>query len=606
MKIYFPIRHSMAYILAGSILISSCNRGSNDSKSQSPNSGNSNVNPSSATNSTQKKVEDIIQKVSPSIDSFLGKGYNSLLSMNTQGACLGNVTAKFIPKLENTTTFDKIDSFESLYNSFNIGTSFFGGLSFLSIPLISANAGFNYLNSFQFNHYTSNMVMTVKRQVGTRQIDFAYKDVPYYTINPEYENISTNQFALLCGDSVIVEQKAESSIYVALKFSFANSDSKKSFDMGFGGKFSLPIPAGAIPTGVSVPLGFSAMFSNVDSKTKQNTTVTILARQVGGDDNKLPEALKNGQSCNLSNTEACSELFKTVNDYVSTNYPSQFSDKDIENLEKNPEKSKYILSTSQTTQYSLLPIRNKEKFVQQDIANKLNENIDIKNQIKNKISKQINDFYYMLNLKNSDSYKNALLASSEKSIIDENFTLIDNTFTKIGSIVNVCYDDINKCLNEINNIFTPNSMYKPIDDTVRKVLVDGKIVGRSIKTNTSSGTDAFLTPRELEKYDTIYIKVISQDGNVLNLKTDPNTKAEESYLAKVICGANGRSQTSGNITLYEKSLIKFKADDFVWAAGKSHNDFADSKICWVDSPALTKFTKPVAIEVWGLNTFGGI
>ncbi len=162
MKIYFPIRYSMAYILAGSILISSCNRGSNDSNSQSPNSGNSNVNPSSATNSAQKKAEDIIQKVSPSIDSFLGKGYNSLLSMNAQGACLGNVTAKFIPKLENTTTFDKIDSFESLYNSFNIGTSFFGGLSFLSIPLISANAGFNYLNSFQFNHYTSNMVMTVK------------------------------------------------------------------------------------------------------------------------------------------------------------------------------------------------------------------------------------------------------------------------------------------------------------------------------------------------------------------------------------------------------------------------------------------------------------
>ncbi|MGY3803364.1 hypothetical protein ACWNT8_04800 [Pigmentibacter ruber] len=562
-------------------------------------------------------ASDNIKKLAVAMDPYLGKGYNSLLGMNTKGFCLGNVAAKFTAKRQNITKFDKIDSLETLFNNNNFSFSRSVGLSFggegisgflggllNSLPGVNTSLGFGLSSAFNFSSYTTNMLMVVKNIAGSRQMNVADKSTTNYVINPQYANLTTNQFAVLCGDGVITEQSAESNLYFALKFAFANTATKNSFDLSFGLGGKIPIPD--VP-GMTASFDFKAMFGNVNQTTRANTNLTIYAMQVGGDSTKLPNALKNGLSCNLANEKGCSDLFSTINDYIAVKYPAQFSENDLKALEKNPEDSKYVLSTSQISSYAELPIFDKEKFVSQDIASKLSANIDLKNQIKNKTSLQISNYFYVLNLANSDNYRANLLAKGEKDMILNNLVNMNNTFTKLISIIDVCYDNIDKCLSDVSNIFTPGSMYKPMDEDVRKIVVDSKIIGRTIKSDLSASSEGFLTPTQLQGYDTIIVKIVTTDGLVVNLNPIPNVNIDPNQaLAILTCSAEGKSQSTGNMTIYTKNFINIKATDFVWKSGKSAKDYSTSKICRVDSQVLTKFTNPVAVEVWGMNTFAGI
>ena len=548
-----------------------------------------------------------------------------------------NVAAKFTPKRQNIAKFDKVESLETLFNSNNFSFSRSAGVDFgiggskgsssggessgssgssgggiistitgflSSVANVNTSLGFGLSSAFNFSSYSTNMLMVIKNIAGTRQIDVADKNTANYVINPQYSNLTTSQFAVLCGDSVITEQTAESDLYFALKFSFANTATKNSFDLSFGLGGKIPIPD--VP-GLSVSFSFKTMFGNVSQTTRANTNMTIYAVQVGGDSAKLPNALVNGLSCNLANEKGCSDLFATINDYIAVKYPSQFSEEDLKVLEKNPENSKYVLSSSQVLSYSSLPIFDKDKFVSQDIADKLNYNPDLKNQIRTKTNVQVSNYFYVLNLANSDAYKANLLTKGEKDLILTNLVNMNNTFTKLVSIIDICYDNIDKCLNDVSNLFTPDSIYKPMDESVRKIIVDAKIIGRTIKSNNLTNSEAFLTPTQLQGFDTIFVKVVTNDGLVVNLNPIPNLPLDPAQtIARVTCSAEGKSQSTGNMNVYEKNYINIKATDFVWKSGKSAKDYSTAKICYVDSPLLTKFTTPVAVEVWGMNSFAGI
>ena len=349
------------------------------------------------------------------------------------------------------------------------------------------------------------------------------------------------------------------------------------------------------------------MFGNVNQTTRANTNLTVYAIQVGGDGTKLPTALANGQSCNLANTQGCSDLLSTINDYITNKYPSQFSEDDISVLASNPSQSRYVLSTSKISQYNQIPIFNNGDFVGQRIYDALNSNIEIKNQIATQTKPQIANYYTVLNLANSMDFKNNVLAPGEINMITTNLTNMNNVFNKLISLVNNCYDSITQCLQNVNNIFTPTSTYQPMDPNVNKIIIGGKLIGRIIKSDTSQSTAAFLTPSQLQAYDTAYVKVVTNNGLVLNLnpiqglQPDPSTA-----LVNLTCGADSRSQSSGNINFYMKNYISIQAADFVYRSGKDAHDYSNSKICWLESSIFPSFSNSISIEIWGINTFVGL
>ena len=136
-----------------------------------------------------------------------------------------------------------------------------------------------------------------------------------------YQNGRNPNFRLICGDTLIQSYEEGALLIVTITLYFKTNSDKKEFLVNVPNINYSDIASG----------GGTSTFS--DKLTSSHASISITAKQIGGDTTKLNEILNTGTTlstdvskiaCDTSNFSNCSTLLNSIKNYVSKTLPDQF------------------------------------------------------------------------------------------------------------------------------------------------------------------------------------------------------------------------------------------------------------------------------------------
>jgi hypothetical protein len=251
----------------------------------------------SKTEAPQSQTKSEISGSADLLPSSLGKGFDSL-TQTLKGKCVtGSPVWAGSPDSEISYVHDL--DFDSLLQTFSGGLNVGAKIALFEIKGAGDFASKNAADDFSSTVSLINNV-TIKRKVldELRIDEFMRPNVlSGATVSPEIRS--------LCGDEYVSTVVYGASLIVNAKFTFQSREDKRDFNSSAGISFA--------------SLGeLGGKIGRLDQRIKNNSRVTISARQLGGDPEKLTAIVANEVvSCNLSNfEEKCLPMLTKLIEYA--------------------------------------------------------------------------------------------------------------------------------------------------------------------------------------------------------------------------------------------------------------------------------------------------
>lgn len=231
------------------------------------------------------------------VPSSLGKGFDSL-TQTLKGKCVsGTPVWAGAPESEISYVHDL--DFDTLLVNFNGGINVEAKISLFDIKGAGEFASKNAADDFSSTFSLINNINLKKKVLDETRIDESMRASIFKngTLNPDVR--------MLCGDEYVSTIAYGANLIVNAKFTFQSREDKKDFNTSVSfGLFDLGSLGGKL--------------GKLDSRLKNNSRVTISARQVGGDPEKLAGILASEIiSCNLASfEEKCLPMLTRLIEYA--------------------------------------------------------------------------------------------------------------------------------------------------------------------------------------------------------------------------------------------------------------------------------------------------
>ncbi len=248
----------------------------------------------------QKNDSSLKSEISGSTDllpSSLGKGFDSL-TQTLKGKCVtGTPVWAGSPESEFSYVHDL--DFDTLLVNYNGGINVETKISLFDIKGAGEFASKNAADDFSSTLSLIHNISLKKKVLDELRVDESMRNAIFKngTVSP--------QIRALCGDEYVSSIAYGASLIVNAKFTFQTREDKKDFSTNVNlGAFDLGSLGGKIGT--------------LNNSLKNNSRVTISARQVGGDPEKLANILASEViSCNLASfEEKCLPMLSRLIEYA--------------------------------------------------------------------------------------------------------------------------------------------------------------------------------------------------------------------------------------------------------------------------------------------------
>lgn len=507
------------------------------------------------------RMLDINNRIDERTDS-VGKGYNSITGLIGE-RCLENEKAVFRLEPTSRVEYEENLSSQDLLNKLGIGVNANIPLEASGVP-ITLSPEMRYSREASSSSLARTVNVTVEFFKGYNELvkidpnsEYKLKDIHYKSLIENSAN-----FFNVCGDEIIVKQKAKALLLITAKFIFSNSKTKSEFEAAMGASIPNPFNFGgtsdsksdantssdndkkedaskekseskintvvnSLKDKLSPKSGGSSggmlpevkiKFSNLSQDTRKNIMIVLKATQLGGDPSKLPTLL--GASCNLSDPGICDTLFSNIQKYASQDFPDQLK----ETIDKKDENNKFYLGDTEKALYGSRTILSPDgKNISDSIIKYTDGSIEFtafKIKVRTDVKTSFQNYLRAQDIATSKSFN--LLANDEIKLVKNTQDLSENNLTGLFRFVNKCYADIKSCQSEYQSkrslfytdydkafddirawtlIASDSANWQPVRYSFLGYWTSDRITGYFFKTSSLRG------------YNSFFIKYLDKDRN---------------------------------------------------------------------------------------------
>ena len=242
----------------------------------------------------------------------------------------------------------------------------------------------------------------------------------------------TQDFLETCGDEYIRSVRRGIRLYVTATIRFSQASQKKEFEAKVGAK------------GNWGQFNFEA--SSLSEKTRKSGTISLVARQIGGDAGKISEIFRNHGAadkdpeyaileCSLENLKACKSAQADVIAYVTALH------KQIEDQSYDPYESGASLGTFgyATAGWSELGIGGIDDPISETLYN-------LREEVSTEFEKQLRNYRQLIHHQDGRTSR-MLLSQDEKADLAKTTNSVRKNLATLSQTKSYCYDqsDVEKC-----------------------------------------------------------------------------------------------------------------------------------------------------------------
>lgn len=236
--------------------------------------------------------------------SSLGYGYDNQRDIFKPQSCM-NGTTREVGHTETDIAFSLISNYEELKRHLDIEVN------------LKIKVGFFKLTSetkFATDHRETSLSRTLFYKFEVKLPNREFSNTGLNTFGQSRFDDSNSCFRSACGDQFVYQTTQGGKLYFALKFDFANEESKKEFSSKLSAGYSNKLSGSSYKIDVAV--------NKTSDFVKENGELTVSALQIGGNATKLSEIFgsQNGISpfltCKLTAIDKCLEIMQNVANYA--------------------------------------------------------------------------------------------------------------------------------------------------------------------------------------------------------------------------------------------------------------------------------------------------
>jgi len=236
----------------------------------------------------------------------LGFGYDNQRNIFKPQSCLKGSTTEVGAGSSNL-DFTSISDFNELKRHLGIEVAF--------------NATFFKMNAetkFALDHRETELSRSLLFKVDVRLPNEQFDHNGLSEFGQKMYKSGHQCFINACGDQFVFQTERGGSLYIAMKFDFTNSESKKEFFAKLSGEYKV--------------VDMSAEIQKTSSSVKESGKVTVSAYQIGGEVTQLTNIFGTDNispflTCNLVEFEKCQQAMQNAINYAKGNFANSISSK---------------------------------------------------------------------------------------------------------------------------------------------------------------------------------------------------------------------------------------------------------------------------------------